>query len=172
MTLSYRDWNSWRVPGCDRSLRHQFCNQGHRLRIVYDHCRSQHASLSLRHGRSGRSVWEQGRRTSAYPTRLQFYRYPLVLLWRTRKLPTRARDLLAQRMGLPGLLCTRSLLPHLLWEARLVQEDMVAPVGVVDHQRDLQVDRQEVVGVTLGMDSPGVRSPDLGTQFQQPGLNL
>ena len=49
---------------------------------------------------------------------------------------------------------------------------MVAPVGVVDHQKDLQVDRQEVVEVTLGMDSPGVRSPDLGIQFQQPGLSL
>ena len=48
----------------------------------------------------------------------------------------------------------------------------MAPVGVVDHQRDLQVDRQEVEEVTLGMDSPGIRSPDLGTQFQQPGLRL
>ena len=48
----------------------------------------------------------------------------------------------------------------------------MAPVGVVDHQRDLQVDRQEVEEVTLGMDSPGVRSPDLGTQFQQLGLRL
>ena len=45
-------------------------------------------------------------------------------------------------------------------------------MGVVGHQKDLQVDRQEVVEVTLGMDSPGVRSPDLGTQFQQPGLRL
>ena len=26
--------------------------------------------------------------------------------------------------------------------------------------------------MTLGMDSLGVRSPDMGTQFQQPGLNL
>ena len=49
---------------------------------------------------------------------------------------------------------------------------MVAPVGVVDHQRDLQVDRQEVVEVTLGMGSPGVRFPGLGTQFQRPGLSL
>ena len=48
----------------------------------------------------------------------------------------------------------------------------MAPVGVVDHLRDLQVDRQEVEKVTLGMDSPGVRSPDLGIQFQQPGLSL
>ena len=93
-----------------------------------------------------------------------------MLWWRTRKLPTRAKDLLAQRMGLPGLLHTPSHLPRLLWEARLVQEDLVAPVGVVDHQRDLQVDRQEVVEVTLEMGFPGVRSPDLGTQFQQPGL--
>ena len=50
--------------------------------------------------------------------------------------------------------------------------DWVAPVGVVDHQRDLQVDHQEVVEVTLGMDSPGVRFPGLGTQSQQPGLSL
>ena len=112
------------------------------------------------------------RRTSACPARLLFSRSPLVLWWRTRKLPTRARDLPAQRMDLPGLLHTPSLLPHLLWEARLVQADMVAPVGVVDHQRDLQVDRQEVVEVTLGMDSPGVRFPGLGTQFQQPDLRL
>ena len=49
---------------------------------------------------------------------------------------------------------------------------MVAPMGVVDHQEDLQVDRQEVEKVTLGMDSPGVRSPDTGTQFQWPGLSL
>ena len=49
---------------------------------------------------------------------------------------------------------------------------MVAPVGVVDHQKDLQVDRQEVEEETLGMDSPGVRFPGLGTQFQQPGLRL
>ena len=48
----------------------------------------------------------------------------------------------------------------------------MAPVGVVDHQKDLQVDRQEVEEVILGMDSPGVRSPDLGIQFQQPGLSL
>ena len=48
----------------------------------------------------------------------------------------------------------------------------MAPVGVVDHQRDPQVDRQEVVEVTLGMGSPGVRFPDWGTQFQQPGLSL
>ena len=45
-------------------------------------------------------------------------------------------------------------------------------MGVVDHQRDLQVDRQDVVEVTLEMGFPGVRSPDLGTQFQQPGLSL
>ena len=95
-----------------------------------------------------------------------------MLWWRARILPTRANDLLAQRMGLPRLLHTRSLLPRLLWEARLAQEAMVAPVGVVDHQKDLQVDRQEVVEVTLGMGSPGVRFPDLGTQFQQPGLSL
>ena len=117
-------------------------------------------------------MWEPVRKTSVFPARLLFSRNPRVLLWRTRKLPTRARGLLAQRMGHPGHLHTRSLLPRLLWEARLVQEDMVAPVGVVDHQRDLQVDRQEVEEVTLGMDSPGVRSPDLGTQFQQPGLRL
>ena len=48
----------------------------------------------------------------------------------------------------------------------------MAPLGVVDHQRDLQVDRQEVVEVTLGMGSQGVRFPDLGTQFQQLGLSL
>ena len=48
----------------------------------------------------------------------------------------------------------------------------MAPVGVVGHQEDLQEDHQEVMEVTLGMDSPGVRSPDLGTQFQQPGLSL
>ena len=95
-----------------------------------------------------------------------------MLWWRARILPTRANDLPAQRMGLPGLLHTLSPLPHLLWEAGLVQEDLVAPVGVVDHQRDLQVDRQEVEEVILGMDSPGVRSPDLGIQFQQPGLSL
>ena len=45
-------------------------------------------------------------------------------------------------------------------------------MGVVDHQRDLQVDRQEVEEVTLEMGFPGVRSPDLGIQFQQPGLSL
>ena len=117
-------------------------------------------------------MWEQGRRTSAYPAQLQFYRNPLVLWWRTRKLPTRAKDLLAQRMDLPGLLLTPSHLPHLLWEARLGQVVMVAPVGVVGHQMDLQVDRQEVEEVTLEMDFPGVRFPDLGTQFQEPGLKL
>ena len=41
----------------------------------------------------------------------------------------------------------------------------MAPVGVVDHQEDPQEDHQEVMEVTLGMDSPGVRFPDLGTQF-------
>ena len=75
-------------------------------------------------------------------------------------------------MGLPGRLLTLSPLPHLLWEARLVQEDLVAPVGVVDHQEDLQVDHQEVMEVTLEMDFPEVRFPGLGTQFQQPGLSL
>ena len=95
-----------------------------------------------------------------------------MLWWRTRILPRRARDLPAQRMGLPGLLHTLSPLPHLLWEARLVQVVLVAPVGVVDHQRDLQVDHREVMEVTLGMDSPGVRPLDMGTQFQQPGLSL
>ena len=87
-------------------------------------------------------------------------------------MPGKAKDLLAQRMVLPGLLLTLSPLPHLLWEARLVQGAMVAPVGVVDHQRDLQVDRQEVEEVTLEINFPGVRSPDLGTPFQQPGLRL
>ena len=48
----------------------------------------------------------------------------------------------------------------------------MAPVGVVDHQRDLQVDRQVVMEVTLEMDFTGVRSPGLGTQFQRPGLSL
>ena len=48
----------------------------------------------------------------------------------------------------------------------------MAPVGVVGHQEDLQVDHQEVVEVTLGMDSPGVRFPGLGTQYQQSGLSL
>ena len=75
-------------------------------------------------------------------------------------------------MVLFGYLHTLSPLPYLLWEARLVQEDLVAPVGVVDHQRDLQVDCQEVEEVTLEMGFPGARSPDLGTQFQQPGLSL
>ena len=112
------------------------------------------------------------RRNSAFPARLQFCRNPLVLWWETRILPRRARDLPAQRIDLPGLLHTLSPLPHLLWEARLVQVVLVAPVGVVDHQRDLQVDRQEVEEVTLEMGFPGVRSPDLGTQFQQPGLSL
>ena len=68
-------------------------------------------------------------------------------------------------MGLPGLLHTLSPLPHLLWEARLVQVVMVAPVGVVDHQRDLQVDHQEVVEVTLEMGIPGIRSLNRVTQF-------
>ena len=45
-------------------------------------------------------------------------------------------------------------------------------MGVVDHQKDLQVDHQEVEEVTLEMGSPGVRSPDLGIQFQQLGLSL
>ena len=112
------------------------------------------------------------RRISAYLALRQFFRNPLVLWWRTRTLPTRANDLPAQRMDLPGRLRTLNPLPHLLWEARLVQEAMVAPVGVVDHQEDLQVDHQEVVEVTLWMGSPGVRSPDLGIQFQQPGLSL
>ena len=75
-------------------------------------------------------------------------------------------------MDLPGLLHTLSPLPHLLWEARLVQADLVAPVGVVGHQEDLQEDHMEVMEETLGMGSPGVRSPDLGIQFQQPGLSL
>ena len=48
----------------------------------------------------------------------------------------------------------------------------MAPGGVVDHQKDLQVDHQEVQEVTLEMDFPGVRFPDLGTQFQQPDLRL
>ena len=48
----------------------------------------------------------------------------------------------------------------------------MAPVGVVDHQKDLQEDHREEMEVTRGMDSPGVRSPDTGTQFQEPGLNL
>ena len=42
----------------------------------------------------------------------------------------------------------------------------------MDHQEDLQVDHLEVMEVTLGMDSPGVRSPDSGIQFQQLGLRL
>ena len=49
---------------------------------------------------------------------------------------------------------------------------MVAPVGVVDHQEDLQVDRQKVEEETLEINFPEVRSPGLGTQFQQPGLRL
>ena len=49
---------------------------------------------------------------------------------------------------------------------------LVAPVGVVGHQEDLQEDHQEVVEVALAMEIPGVRSLDMGTQFQQPGLSL
>ena len=45
-------------------------------------------------------------------------------------------------------------------------------MGVVGHQEDLQEDHREVMEVTLGMDSPGVRFPGMGTQFQQSGLSL
>ena len=50
--------------------------------------------------------------------------------------------------------------------------ELVVPVGVVGHQEDLQEDHQEVVEVALVMEIPGVRSLDMGAQFQQPGLNL
>ena len=88
-----------------------------------------------------------------------------MLQWRIRTLPRRAKDLLAQWMGLPGHQPFRSHLPHLLWEAQLVRVVLVAPVGVVDHQEDLQEDHQEVEEVTLEMDIPGVRFPHMGTQF-------
>ena len=48
----------------------------------------------------------------------------------------------------------------------------MAPVGVVDHQEDLQEDHRGVEEVTLGMASPGEGSLETGTQFQQPGLKL
>ena len=50
--------------------------------------------------------------------------------------------------------------------------EWVAPVGVVDHQEDLQEDHRGVEVMTLEMMFPGVRSLDTGTQFQQPGLKL
>ena len=48
----------------------------------------------------------------------------------------------------------------------------MAPVGVVDHQEDLQEDHRGVEVMTLEMSLPGVRSLGTGTQFQQPGLKL
>ena len=48
----------------------------------------------------------------------------------------------------------------------------VAPVGVVDHQGDLQEDHRGVEEMTLEMILSGVRSLSIGTQFQQPGLKL
>ena len=75
-------------------------------------------------------------------------------------------------MNLSGLLHLQSLLPHLLWEAELVRVELVAPVGVVDHQEDLQEDHREVVEATLGMTSPGEGFLETGTQFQQPDLRL
>ena len=50
--------------------------------------------------------------------------------------------------------------------------EWVAPVGVVDHQEDLQEDHRGVEEMTLEMSFPGVRSLGTGTQFQQPGLKL
>ena len=81
-------------------------------------------------------------------------------------MPRREKDLQAQGMDPHGVLHFPSHLPRLLWEAKLVPVDLVAPVGVVDHQKDLQEDHQEVMEVTLEMDIPGVRFPDMGTQFQ------
>ena len=50
--------------------------------------------------------------------------------------------------------------------------ELVAPVGVVDHQEDLQEDHRGVEVMTLEMSSLGVGSLVTGTQFQQPGLKL
>ena len=48
----------------------------------------------------------------------------------------------------------------------------MAPVGVVDHQEDLQEDHRGVEVMTQEMTRSGVRSLSIGTQFQQPGLKL
>ena len=48
----------------------------------------------------------------------------------------------------------------------------VAPVGVVDHQEDLQEDHRGVEEMTLEMTFLGDRSLAIGTQFQQPDLTL
>ena len=50
--------------------------------------------------------------------------------------------------------------------------EWVAPVGVVDHQEDLQEDHRGVEEMTQEMTLSGVRSLSIGTQFQQPGLKL
>ena len=49
---------------------------------------------------------------------------------------------------------------------------LVAPVGVVGHQGDLQEDHQGVEEETLGMEFPGDESLHGGNQFQQPDLIL
>ena len=49
---------------------------------------------------------------------------------------------------------------------------LVAPVGVVGHQGDLQEDHQGVEEETLGMEFPGDESLNGGNQFQQPDLKL
>ena len=48
----------------------------------------------------------------------------------------------------------------------------VAPVGVEDHQEDLQEAHRGVEVMTLEMTLSGIRSLSTGTQFQQPGLML
>ena len=93
-------------------------------------------------------------------------------LQRGRLLIQRGSDLQVQRVGHAGQLDAPRLLAHSLWEDSLVQVVWVAPVGVVDHQEDLQEDHRGVEVMTLEMSSPGVRSLDTGTQFQQPGLKL
>ena len=65
-----------------------------------------------------------------------------------------------------GLLYPQNHLPHLLWEAKLGQVELVAPVGEVDHQEDLQEDHRGVEEVTLRMNSPGDESLNIGTQCQ------
>ena len=54
----------------------------------------------------------------------------------------------------------------------MLEVELVAPVGVVGHQEDLQEDHRGVEEVTLGITLPGDRSLTIGTQFQQPDLNL
>ena len=91
---------------------------------------------------------------------------------RSRNPIQRGSDRQVQQVGHDGQLDYPKLLARLRWEVCRVQVEWVAPVGVVDHQGDLQEDHRGVVEMTLEMSLPGVRSLVTGTQFQQPDLKL